>query len=162
MTHGELCLRADKWLQQQGFSVTLHDGFSAWTTHGEQPDVIGWRDSVSCLIECKTSRADFHADKKKPFRERPDIGMGDWRFYLCTPGVIAVDDLPAGWGLLYCHPKKIQKVHGFPPNTMWVERRPFDGNKRSETMMLRSALRRFAVRGMLGTVYEKIGEGGGQ
>ncbi|KXJ45844.1 hypothetical protein [Marinobacter sp. Hex_13] len=156
MTHDELCLRGNRWLQQQGFSVTLHDKFRAFTAYGEQPDVIGWRDSISCLIECKSSRADFHADKKKLFRESPEKGMGDWRFYLCPPGVVTIDDLPNGWGLLYCYPKTIKKVHGFPPNTIWVTDRPFDANKRSETMMLRSALRRFAVRGMLDTVYEPI------
>lgn len=155
MTHDELVLRADRWLRNNGFSVTLRDGFSAWTTHGEKPDVIGWRDHVSCLIECKISRSDFLSDRKKPFRADPAIGMGDWRFYICPPGIITVDDLPEGWGLLYCHPKKIEKVHGFPPNTMWGNR-PFDGNKRSETMMLRSALRRFQVRGLLDVVYEGV------
>ncbi|CAD5793561.1 Uncharacterised protein [Escherichia coli] len=26
--------------------------------------------------------------------------MGGWRFYFCEPGVMTVDDLSAGWGLL--------------------------------------------------------------
>ena len=153
--HGELVLRADKWLQSQGFTVTLRDGFSAWTTYGEKPDAIGWRDYYSCLIECKSTRADFLADRKKQFRAEPHLGMGDWRFYMCPPGVIHVDDLPDSWGLLYCHPRKVEKVHGYPPAGRW-DCMPFSGNKRSETMMLRSALRRFQVRGMFDVVYDSF------
>lgn len=67
MTHDELCLRAERYLRSNGFGVVFHDKFKAYTGTGEQPDAIGFRNGVSCLIEVKCSRADFHADKKSTF-----------------------------------------------------------------------------------------------
>ena len=98
ITHDTLCLKAEKFLKNNGFGVVFHDKFKAYTAHGEQPDCIGFRSGVSCLIECKTSRADFLADRKKRFRIDPKKGMGDWRFMLTPKGLIKVEELPAGWG----------------------------------------------------------------
>jgi len=119
----------------------------AATHNGERPDAIGWRDGLSILVECKVSRADFLSDRNKRFRKAPELGMGDWRFFLCPPGVIAIEDLPAGWGLLHAYPKKIQKIHGVPGNCGWWRKKPFEGNKLCENQMLYSALRRMMVRG---------------
>jgi hypothetical protein len=155
--HDELCLRAEHWLNQQGCKVVLRDPFRC-STNKEQPDAIGWRDGVSIVIEAKMSRSDFLSDKKKTFRKRPSYGMGDWRFYMCPPEIIQVKDLPAGWGLLWVTPKTVRKMHGVPPNTNWHRHKPFVGNKLNETCILTSALRRFAVRGLMETVYLPIGE----
>ncbi len=97
-THGELCELACRFLSNHGFKVVFSDRFHVWTSCGEHPDALGFRNGASCLIEVKCSRSDFLADRKKVFRAEPEKGMGDWRFYLCEPGVITVDDLPAGWG----------------------------------------------------------------
>lgn len=156
MTHFELVLRAEKWLKNLGCKVVIRDPFSAYSANGEQPDAIGWRDGVSFLIECKASRSDFHADKKKSFRAEPEKGMGDWRFYMCPPGVIEESDIPAGWELLWVHPKKVQKVTAFTSNCCYHTKRPFTGEKISENMMLVSALRRLAIRGYLPEIYEGI------
>ena len=156
MTHGELVMKAEGWLRRQGCGVTIRDPFSACTVNGEKPDAIGWRDGLSILIECKASRADFHADKGKKFRAEPSTGMGDWRFYLCPPDVIRVDDLPEGWGLLWATPKTVKKVHGVPGNCGWWHNRPFNPCKRSESMMLVSALRRLEIRGHLPQIYEGL------
>lgn len=157
ITHDALVARAEKWLQQQGCGVTFRDAFHGRSISGELPDAIGWRDGLSILIECKVSRADFLSDKGKPFRADPSKGMGDWRFYLCPPGVITIDDLPLGWGLLYATGKTIQKIHGHPKgNTCWWSDKPFEPCKRSETMMLASALRRLKIRGHLELIYDGI------
>ncbi|WP_114278887.1 hypothetical protein [Thioalbus denitrificans] len=155
-THDELVIRAERWLRRQGCGVTIRDPFRAYTANGELPDAIGWRDGLSILVECKVSRSDFQADKNKPFRMVPKNGMGDWRFYLSPPDVVRPDDLPPGWGLLWATPKVIRKVHGFPGNCMWWKERPFTGCKRSETMMLVSALRRMEIRGHLREIYDGI------
>ena len=81
--------------------------------------------------------------------------MGAWRFYLCPPGVIQPDDLPEGWGLLHAHPKTIKKIHGVPSNCDWYNA-PHRGDKREETRMLVSALRRLSLRGHLPQIYEGI------
>lgn len=158
LTHDALVQRAEKWLNQQNCKVVIKDPFKAYTTNGEQPDAIGWRDGLSILIECKASRADFLADKKKKFRAEPETGMGDWRFYMCPVGVIKPEDLPDGWGLLYATEKQIKKVAGYPRNTQWWTQKPFDGCKRSENMILVSALRRLSIRGYLPEIYKGIPE----
>lgn len=159
MTHEELVLKAERWLKSQGCGVVFRDTFKAATHNGELPDAIGWRDGLSLLIECKASKADFLADKRKRFRQNPETGMGDWRFFLCPPDIILVDDLPEGWGLLYAYPRQIKKVHGVPGNCGWWHGKPFDGNKRCETQMMYSALRRMVVRGHFSEIYEGLPKG---
>jgi hypothetical protein len=156
ITHEQLCIRAEKWLKTKGCGVVFRDGFRAIVHSGEQPDAIGWRDGISILVECKTSRADFHAEKSKRFRADPLIGMGDWRFYLCEPGLIRVDDLPPGWGLLYAHPRRIEVVAGVPKGNCNWWNKPFSGNKLCENQMMYSALRRMVLRGHFESIYERL------
>lgn len=131
----------------------LRDPFKATVPTGENPDVLGWRDMHSVLIESKTTRRDFLADRAKPFRIDPTLGMGDVRLYLAPPGVIAVEDLPEGWGLLIAHEKRIEIAGPHPRTytcTFWGESRkrvdfrplPFCGNKHAESIYLASALAR--------------------
>ncbi|MEM1113255.1 MAG: hypothetical protein AAGI11_15190 [Pseudomonadota bacterium] len=155
--HDALVLRAERWLRNQGCQVVIRDPFR--TVNQEQPDAIGWRSGVSIVIECKVSRSDFFADAKKSFRARSGEGMGHWRFYLCPPEVIEVEDLPGGWGLLYAAEKTIRKVHGVPPNTGWYTRAPFMPNLRAESIVMQSALRRMQLRGHLQEIYEPIHKG---
>ena len=158
MTHEELVIRAERWLKTMGCGVVLNDNFRAGTHSGEQPDAIGWRDGLSLLVECKATRSDFLADRKKRFRADPALGMGDWRFFMCPPGLIKPEELPEGWGLLYAHPRKIQKVHGVPGNAHWWAARPFEADKRCETQMMYSALRRLSLRGYFPAIYERLAE----
>lgn len=153
LTHDELCLKAESFLKKQGFGVVFHDKFRAYTNSGEQPDCLGFRSGVSCLIECKTSRSDFLADRKKKFRVSRELGMGDWRFMLTPKGLIEIDELPTGWGLLEVHGRRIMKTHGFPPNTMWFDK-PFYANKQAECDYLYSAARRMVIRGHFNEIYE--------
>tara|TARA_Y100000780_G_scaffold231711_1_gene258508 strand:+ start:256 stop:741 length:486 start_codon:yes stop_codon:yes gene_type:complete len=154
--HDHLCERAEKWLKNQNCGVVFNESFQAVTSSGEQPDALGFRSGCSILIECKASRSDFLSDKKKRFRKDPAQGVGDWRFYMCPPGVINIEDLPEGWGLLWVHPKKVEKVHGIPPNTLWESDKPFTGNKDNELRLMYSALRRVKIRGHFDCIYEKL------
>ncbi|CAM3211969.1 hypothetical protein ESCO105182_22880 [Escherichia coli] len=79
LTHRELCQIAYKFLKRNGFKVCFHDRFIAVTSTGEQPDAMGFRNSASCLIEAKCSRADLLADRKKRFRKNPSFQL---RIYL--------------------------------------------------------------------------------
>lgn len=103
LTHAELVKRAERWLRNtRRCGVVLCEVMSA---SGETPDAIGWRWErgvlVSTLVECKASRADFLADKVKPFR-KPDCAysIGNERYYLAPAGIIKTEDLPSDWGLL--------------------------------------------------------------
>ena len=118
MTHDELCERAYRWLLGAGkcnFAL-MEPGSMA---NSELPDAIGWSDGLSTVIECKASRQDFYADKKKPHRRWSALGMGVRR-YLMIPAALFVEhegrdymwrydcDEPLLWGLLLCHPKQVK------------------------------------------------------
>lgn len=107
MSHADLCAIAVKWLKRAnsaggpGCHVAVSECRSGWT--GEVPDAIGFRaaggeDDGSIVVECKTSRADFLADRKKA--HRADGGLGNWRYFMAPEGLITHDELPARWGLL--------------------------------------------------------------
>jgi hypothetical protein len=75
------------------------------------PDAIGWKKAChSVLVESKISRGDFLADRGKPFRQKPEGGVGCERYYLAPRGLIRVDELPAGWGLLEVTGREIERV----------------------------------------------------
>jgi hypothetical protein len=99
VTHLQLVRLAEQWLRRKyRCGIVLSEQSCA---SGETPDVIGWKGKCrSVLIECKVSRADFLADREKPFRKDPSLGMGCERFYLAPAGLIHADELPAKWGLL--------------------------------------------------------------
>ena len=116
LSHAQLVDRARRWLK---YSVVLDarhlDGkrprykqrcgvvaTELVTAESETADAIGWMQGgrVSVLIECKTSRADFRADRNKMFRYRPWLGVGRHRFYMTPCGLVTMEELPDGWGLL--------------------------------------------------------------
>jgi hypothetical protein len=99
MTHQQLVRMAEQWLRRKyRCGIVLSEQSCA---SGETPDVIGWKGKCrSVIVECKVSRADFFADREKPFRKNPELGMGCERFYLTPAGLIAQDELPSRWGLL--------------------------------------------------------------
>lgn len=93
--HDELCRRAVRWLKKFGCGVVISEMAS---NAGETPDAIGWKYGASVLIECKTSRSDFFADRKKLWRMAPQYGMGCFRFYMAPLGLIRVDELQQTFG----------------------------------------------------------------
>ncbi|CAG9230086.1 conserved hypothetical protein [Paraburkholderia tropica] len=104
--HKQLVTLGAKWLRRQGFAVVANELVTG--RRGEEADTIGFRSNCSALIEVKASRSDFLADARKPHRTAG--GLGVYRFYLCPPGVIDVDDLPKGWGLLYAEGRGVREV----------------------------------------------------
>ena len=104
--HDEIAKAGASWLKRNGFSVIATD----LTALGcrERADVIGFRSQCSAAIESKVSRADFLADRKKPHRDVGGIGL--YRFYICPAGLIAADELPPRWGLLYVKGNRINEV----------------------------------------------------
>ena len=102
MTHDDLVARAARWLRgTQRCSVVITETESCTS---EIPDAIGWRNMhYSILIECKTSRSDFFADAKKGRARVAMIGMGLVRYYMTAPGLLSIEEIPEGWGLLEAH-----------------------------------------------------------
>lgn len=123
---------------------------------GEIPDVIGFgsRD-YSVIVECKVSRADFFADRKKRFRIPGALSCGRFRFYACPDGMVKVDEVPQGWGLLYAKGTRIRAVHNpYLPTGSNVWRNGLDEvNEHAERCLMYSALRRLHLRGRIEEIY---------
>jgi hypothetical protein len=142
VTHEDLRKRAVEWLTKRlGCGAVLSEMGCMYTR--ETPDAIGWQVNDSVLVECKVSRADFHAQKKKFFMVDPDKGMGRVRYFLVPSKLITLadmEDLP-GWGLLYASEHQIRIVkHPVP-------RKKYD--QESEMTMLVSAIRRVKTKEFL-------------
>jgi hypothetical protein len=138
MTHAKLVLMAVDWLRRYRCGVVLSEQACV---SGEMPDAIGWKKAChSVLVECKASRPDFLVERGKPFRLKAETGVGCERYYLARKGLIRVEELPAGWGLLEACGREIERV------------RPSVKNLRSEIgfqyemNLLLASLRRVEVR----------------
>jgi hypothetical protein len=138
MTHAQLVEKAVAWLRSYRCGVVLSEQACA---SGEVPDVIGWKRAChSVLVECKVTRADFLADQAKPWRHKPQSGVGCERFYFAPAGLIRAEEVPAGWGLLAWRNRQVEMV------------RPSDKKLRSSTgfryemNLLLASLRRVEVR----------------
>jgi len=145
MTHNELIELGRGWLIKSyaacapyghyGCTLVLTE-LCAGTRYGEQPDVLGYSTKTTILIECKTSRSDFYAEKNKPFRLLEE-GIGGQRWYLAPKGIIPIEALPDKWGLLEVTPDK--KIHV----TKYAELQPRDYH--GEMNMLISTVRRLNI-----------------
>jgi hypothetical protein len=138
MTHALLVRAAIAWLRRYRCGVVLSEQACI---SGEVPDALGWKRAChSVLIECKISRADFLADRAKPFRREPGLGVGSERFYLVPRNLIRPEELPAGWGLLQYYDRG---VHMLCPSRK--DLRTEEGF-RNEMNLLLASLRRVEIR----------------
>ncbi len=98
MGHDDICEWIANRLPRMGYRHAYANMTSA--TCGEQPDALGLSlEGDSILIEVKTSKSDFKADSKKPWRRDPKQGIGDQRVYLAPEGLLEVGEIPYGWQL---------------------------------------------------------------
>lgn len=104
-THGQIVDKAFEWAKGRHI-IVIKERVAGW---GEIPDVLGINLSDSTLIECKVSRADFYADKKKLSRLNGNM-LGTYRLYCCPKGLLKEEDLPEGWGLLEVYPSGYIKL----------------------------------------------------
>src|ERR1700687_2074111 len=114
VTHAKLVSMAVRWLRRYRCGVVLSEQACV---SGEMPDAIGWKKAChSVLVESKVSRGDFLADRDKPFRQKPDLGVGCERYYLAPHGLIRIEELPPGWGLLEVSGREIERVKSSAKN----------------------------------------------
>jgi hypothetical protein len=108
VTHTQLVSKAVEWLRRYGCGIVLSEQACV---SGEVPDAIGWKGACrSVVVECKLSRSDFLADRAKPFRQDPGLGMGCERWYLTPAGLLSAGELPPHWGLLESRAGKVHVV----------------------------------------------------
>ena len=89
------------------------------------------------LIECKISKSDYLADLKKPWRRESHRGIGSFRYYLTTKGLLNPSELPEKWGLLETTGKKIKIIK--------LAKRFEKKNESQEQSILISAFRRLNI-----------------
>lgn len=141
MTHAELVERAGKWLKNSLHCRVVLTEHVAYTRSCETPDAIGWVNNRAILVECKTSRSDFYADRRKPSRHKDFPALGVWRFYFAPPCLLGIKDInymAEGWGLYAVHKNKIVHASGAKYNN--ADQPPFKSDRDSEVAMLVSAM----------------------
>jgi len=100
--------KAVEWLRRYRCGVVLSEQACV---SGEMPDAIGWKRAChSVVVECKISRADFLADRAKPWRKKPEGALGCERFYLTPPLLVKLEELPPKWGLLECRNRRVEII----------------------------------------------------
>lgn len=109
--------RAQRWLKNTKKCAVVLSEVGCYFTD-ERPDALGWlANGESILIECKTSRADFLREMKKPVHTKSEWrSYGARRYFMVTPiggdgqQIILPDDkrLPKGWGVLIFNGKQVK------------------------------------------------------
>lgn len=104
LTHDDIALVASKRLKSMGYIAALANVTSA--AAGEQPDALGINSAgITFLVEAKVSRADFLADKKKPWRRDSQKSLGHYRAFITPKGLLKPEEIPYGWQLWEVHGK---------------------------------------------------------
>ncbi len=144
VSHKTLCRIAAKWLRNSCKERCPVVFVELVTAAFETPDVFGCNSSNSIVIEVKRSRSDFLRDKKKFFRLYPEMGVGDFRYYLCPNEIIKPDDVPEKWGLIWVGENQKCKVvkEILTGNINSQNPHRFEKNARNERAIMYSALRR--------------------
>lgn len=161
LSHKELVEAGYKWLLKNGSCGVAFKELK--TLSWEIPDVIGFGSGgFSAIVECKASRSDFLCDKNKPFRKNPQLGMGSHRYYCCPKGLIKVEELPEGWGLIYVDEKGKGRLIHKPLKVVttesgFVHSRHYahEKNIQAEHGVMYSALRRLFIKGLVKHVYDQ-------
>ena len=133
MNHNELTKYGKQWLKKakKCNPVFTEQGSANFS---EMPDVIGFKADICIVVECKISKSDLYADRKKLFREKG--GLGDERYYLITAELYeeCKNFDFRGWGIIVCTEfGVIKKARG----TYSIE---FKSNIKNERDFLRSRI----------------------
>jgi hypothetical protein len=101
--HAQLVRAGGDWLRfEKHCAVVL---LEPARRRGERPDLIGWHHEHDCtwtsyLIECKASKEDLRADRKKIWRGLAR-GLGMFRYLLIPEQFrLITNDVPPHWGIL--------------------------------------------------------------
>lgn len=119
LSHSELVLIGSRWLKTVKKMPVIATELTVSGSR-EIPDVLGFRSTLTILLEAKATRCDFLRDKYKPERKGTLVGVGNYRAFICEPDVIAIDDLPPRWGLLHVINKQVHEIV-FPKGNMFAD-----------------------------------------
>lgn len=110
MTHDEIGDFIAARMRKRGYPMTWSNMRCAGSC--EMPDVLAYRSQYNHIVfEVKTSRSDFLVDKKKPWRQTPEAGIGTQRVYVTPAGLLNPEkDIPFGWQLWEVHHQKSRSI----------------------------------------------------
>jgi hypothetical protein len=133
LTHKKLTELAKNWLKnaKQCNPVFAEKGCANFS---EIPDAIGFKCDLCIVVECKTSKSDLYADRKKPFRESG--GLGDLRYYFMEMSLYeeCKDFDFNGWGVVVVTDiGVVKKLRG-------IDSQKFESNLKNERDFLRSRI----------------------
>lgn len=148
-SHDDLVHIAARWLwNKQRCPLVITEMTSG---SPETPDAIGWTaGGMSIMVECKTSRSDFLADRDKWFRNPigENRAMGTFRWYLTPPGLLLPCEIKGHWGLIEAKGRSVIEV---------VPAHAYTDERRHEFSLLTSTIRRMSghpgVQGMRVRIY---------
>lgn len=134
MDHKRLTELAKFWLRssKQCNPVFAEQGSANFK---EMPDAIGFKTDVCIVVECKTSKSDLYADRKKSFRESG--GLGDLRYYFITEQLYeeCKDFDWRGWGVVV-----YRSSYGQGRQARGMDSIQFESNIKNERDFLRSRI----------------------
>lgn len=152
-------------LVELGYNWTINKCAFAFkefkTQNFEIPDIIGFKGNFSFVLEAKCSRSDFLKDKKKSFRINPNLGMGDFRFFITPKGLLDKKELiEMNWGLLEVNENKKVRVKynpfGKSSSNIYSRWKCITKNSEAEKKVMYSALRRLQIRKRIDEIYNPI------
>jgi len=148
-THKQLIAKAKNWLiGTKNCSIALTELVTTNIT--EIPDALGfYGKGATILLEVKVSKSDFLRDKTKSFRIYEEEGIGDYRYYYTPKGLLQIEELPEGWGLIEFngYQSKIKKEAEYKT-----------ANKTNEVALLVSTIRRLQMSTCVYVVAENTKE----
>ena len=134
ITHKALTELAKFWLKsaKQCNPVFSEQGSQNFP---EMPDAIGFKSDSCIVVECKTSKSDLYADRKKPFRESG--GLGNLRYYFMTEKLYReCNNFDwRGWGVV-----TLKECHGQGRQKSGMDSIEFKSNIENERHFLRSRI----------------------
>ena len=83
--------------------------------------------------------------------------MGDLRYFLCPENLLSPEEIPEGWGLLFCVPVKTPNPKGFPFRIRLIQEptpQNMDKVRAAEAPFLKSVIRRLDISGALEPALE--------
>ena len=115
--HYRLCEERAKWLRSKKNCERFEGRWKYVAVEicvngCENPDIWAFNGWSSLVVEVKTSRSDFHNDRKKSWFQ-PGMShtlAGNYRYYLTPEGLLKPEDLPDGVGLMEWDGKKITRT----------------------------------------------------
>lgn len=143
---------AVRFLQNNGFNG-LWWQIPVKKRNREQPDAIGFRSGICCLIDAKVSRSFSCGQKKCSDSNRKRNGR--LAFLLIATGYYFIGRFTCWLGLLHVKGKRVFKFT-MASQYILVWQNHLKANKQAECDHMYSALRRLQIRGHLHEIYEGI------